>query len=402
METESLSTRALAANTLDRVLREGAYSNVLVAQVHAGRHVDRALYQRLVYEALRQLEGVDEAITAATDRKLDRIQPEVLAVLRIGTIELRYLRRAPHSAVSEAVDAVRQLGRPKASGFVNGVLRSVARTIDEPVPADERSGYPQWLYERLESVFGDDTEAFMAASNQPGDTGIRSRDGVQRGKESGVPGARYVIHDDSIAGLVDEGLIDVIDPASVAVVNALGVKPGDRVADLAAAPGGKTRAIADATGPGGFVVACDIHLRRLHSAQKRSSSLDHVRWVVADAAAPPLGPESFDRVLLDAPCTGMGTLRRRPEIRHRIDPDAPGRFGILQRSMLAAALELVRPGGRLVYSVCTVFPEETTEVVSGLGGRPPMGVDGIVVGDGMLLAPHVTGTDGMYITVFDR
>jgi len=402
METESLSTRALAANTLDRVLREGAYSNVLVARIHAGRRVDRALYQRLVYEALRQLVGVDEAITGATDRKLDRIQPEVLAVLRIGTAELRYLRRAPHSAVSEAVDAVRQIGRPKASGFVNGVLRSVARTIDDPVPADLRSGYPRWLYQRLESVFGGDAGAFMTASNQPGDTGIRSRDGAERGEDSGIPGARYMVHDDSIAGLVAEGLIDVIDPASVAVVNALGVRPGERVADLAAAPGGKTRAIADATGPGGLVVACDIHIRRLRSAQKRSSKLDQVRWIVADAAAPPFAPETFDRVLLDAPCTGVGTLRRRPEIRHRINEDAPGRFGTLQRSMLATALELVRSGGRLVYSVCTVFPEETTQVVSGLGGRPPQGVDGIVVGDGILLAPHVTGTDGMFIAVFDR
>jgi len=402
METEPLSTRALAAYTLDRVLRGGAYSNVLVAQIHVGHGVDRSLYQRLVYEALRQLEGIDEAITRATDRKLGRIQPEVLAVLRIGTAELRYLHRASHSAVSEAVDAVRQLGRPKASGFVNGVLRSVDRTIDEPVSADDRSGYPQWLYERLVSAFGDNADAFMAASNEPGDTGIRSRDGVERGKESGVPGARYITHDDSIAGLVDGGLIDVIDPASVAVVNALSVRPGDNVADLAAAPGGKTRAIADAAGPGGFVVACDIHIRRLATARKRSSAFGQVRWVIADAAAPPLAPASFDRVLLDAPCTGMGTLRRRPEIRHRIDEDAPGRFGALQRSMLTTALDLVAPGGRLVYSVCTVLPEETTDVVSGLGGRPPHDIGGMVLGDGKLLAPHITGTDGMFITVFDR
>ena len=402
MPIESLSTRALAARTFGRILDEGAYSNVLVAKTEPGANVDHGLYQRLVFEGLRQLQGIDEAIARATPRKLERIQPEVLSVLRIGTVEVRYLRRAPHSAVSYAVEAVRELGRPNAAGFVNGVLRSVAGSVDDPVPADEYLGYPRWLYERLEASLGQDARSFMEASNQPAATGIRPRDGSMIGSDTGIVGARYIVHDAAIKILVQDGSIDVIDPASVAVANALDVGPGEIVADLAAAPGGKTRIIADATGPGGFVVACDAHLRRLLSAEKRSRKIEQIAWVLADVNHPPLRRGAFNKVLLDAPCTGLGTLRRRPEIRHRLNPEAPRAYGLLQRRMLEKSLGLVRPGGRLVYSVCTVFPEETIEVVAGLGGSAPSDLEGTTMGDGVLLAPHTTGTDGMFITVFER
>jgi len=384
------------------VVDGGAYSNVLVSKAAPSTKVDHGLYQRLVYESLRHLPGIDEAIAMATPRKLSRIQPEVLSVLRIGTAEIRYLRRAPHSAVTYGVDAVRELGKPKAAGFVNGVLRAVSRSVDDPVPADAYLGYPQWMFDRLEQILGEDASAFMEASNLPADTGIRSRDGHERGRTTGIAGASYMVHDNTIATLSLDGSIDVIDPASVAVTNALGVERGDTIVDLAAAPGGKTRILADATGLSGLVVACDIHQRRLATALKRSADLAQIRWVLADARNPPFRARTFDRVLLDAPCTGLGTLRRRPEIRHKLAPDAPQAYGVLQRDMLGKALDLVRPGGRLVYSVCTVFPEETIDVVAGLGGRAPEDVIGFPLGDGLLLAPHITATDGMFISVFDR
>ncbi|GMR03154.1 MAG: 16S rRNA (cytosine(967)-C(5))-methyltransferase RsmB [Acidimicrobiia bacterium] len=402
MTTEALTTRALAARTLDRVLNEGAYSNVLIANIDAGTNVDRSLYQRLVFDALRFLPAIDEAIEAASSRRIDRIQREVLAVLRIATTEVRYLRRPTHSAVSSAVEAVRELGRGKASGFVNAVMRSVVRQIDEPVPAEAYLAMPAWLYARLVAIFGDDADDFVTASNSAALTGVRSRDGRQRGEAIGIPGAGYLPHDDTLVGLADAGTIDIIDPASVAVVNALEVETGDRILDVAAAPGGKTRIIADKVGPHGLVTACDVHTRRLAHARERSHSMEHIRWIVSDASKPPFRDGVFDKVLLDAPCTGLGTLRRRPEIRHRVDEAAPARYGHLQRSMLEATLALVRPGGRLVYSVCTVFPEETTEVVGGLGALRPPEAPGIPWGDGSLLAPHVTGTDGMFIAVFDR
>jgi 16S rRNA (cytosine967-C5)-methyltransferase len=126
-----------------------------------------------------------------------------------------------------------------------------------------------------------------------------------------------------------------------------------------------------------------------------------VHWLVADARRPPLQHGVFDRVLLDAPCTGLGTLRRRPEIRHRIRPSSSAEAGLRQRAMVEAALPLLRPGGRLVYSVCTVLALETIDVVAGLGARPPDDLPGLRTGDGLLLAPHLTGTDGMFIAVID-
>ncbi len=402
MRPETLGTRALAAWSLDRVVRTGAYSNVLLSTTAVGERVDRALYQRLVLDALRYLESVDEAIERAAKRPVARIEPPVLAVLRIGTTEIRHLERAHHSAVSEGVEAVRELGKGRAAGFVNAVLRRVASDASVPVPADATHGTPGWLHGRLEEVFGDEAAAFIEASNAAPPTGIRSRDGVVRGASTGIPGTGYVDHDDTIGAMVGSDLIDVIDPASVAVAESLDVTPGQRVVDLAAAPGGKTRILAERAGREGLVVAADVHPRRLATARERSAGLDNVHWMVADATGPPFREASFDRVLLDAPCTGLGTLRRRPEIRHRLDADAPQRYGELQRRMLAAALRLLAPGGRLVYSVCTVFPEETIDVVAGLGAHVPDLDVGTPWGDGVLLAPHTTATDGMFIAVIDR
>ncbi|MCL1595176.1 MAG: rRNA cytosine-C5-methyltransferase, partial [Actinomycetia bacterium] len=133
----------------------------------------------------------------------------------------------------------------------------------------------------------------------------------------------------------------------------------------------------------------------------RSKDISRITWLVADAAKPPFRSSSFDRVLLDAPCTGLGTLRRRPEIRYRMDPDAPDRYGKMQRSMLQQAVGLLRQGGRLVYSVCTVFPEETIDVVANMGFHAPEHSIAEPWGDGVLFTPHLTRTDGMFIAVFD-
>ncbi len=401
MTAEPSSTRARAARTLDRILVEGAYSNIVVANDHDIDRDDHALYQRLVYEALRHLPGIDEAIERAGSREIGRIQREVLAVLRVATGEIRYLGRPHHSAVSESVDAVRELGRPKAAGFVNGVLRSIVRQRDQPLDADAHRGMPAWLYDRLEAVFGATVNEFLDASNTPARTAVRSRDGTARGEESPVAGVSYPARSTDISSLVSQGSIDVIDPASAAAVTALAPGEGDLVLDLAAAPGGKTRMIADQIGASGRVVALDNHYRRLSSARTRSHDISNISWLVADARRPPFRPASFDHILLDAPCTGLGTLRRRPEIRYRIDPDAPSRYGQIQRSMLEQAAKLLRPGGRLVYSVCTVFPEETIDVVARMGFHPPETSTATPWGDGVLFLPHVTGTDGMFIAVLD-
>jgi 16S rRNA (cytosine967-C5)-methyltransferase len=168
-----------------------------------------------------------------------------------------------------------------------------------------------------------------------------------------------------------------------------------RVLDMAAAPGGKTLHLIDQVEPDGVVVALDRHRRRVMDGARRVPA---ARWVVADGTAPPFPGQSFSRILLDAPCSGLGTLRRRPEIRFRVAEAEVSSLAELQRRMLEAAFALLAPGGRLVYSVCTVTPEETVDVARDFDLRPA-DLPGVVWGNGRLLAPHLTSTDGMFVAV---
>jgi 16S rRNA (cytosine967-C5)-methyltransferase len=194
----------------------------------------------------------------------------------------------------------------------------------------------------------------------------------------GIPGARYLSDVNGLGDAVATGEVLVSDPASRAVALAVDARPGEKVVDLAAAPGGKTAQLWAAMGGQGELIGVDRHPRRLAAARKRLAKAG-IRpvWMEGDARRPPPGLEGADAVLLDAPCSGLGTLRRRPEIRHRVAP----------------------AGGRLVYSACTVTAAETVHQVAGLPAAPPQGLPGRVWGSGLLLAPHITGTDGMFISI---
>jgi 16S rRNA (cytosine967-C5)-methyltransferase len=394
--TATRPARAAAASTLDRIMRSGAYSNVAVARTGIDPPSDHGRYQVLVYTCLRHLPFIDAAIDAATNRPRKDIDPIVWSVLRVAVAEVLVLGGEPWAVVDDAVTATRILGAPRASGFVNGVLRTITRT-PPPSSDDLEAMYPTPLVESLVGGLGQaDAEAFLRASNVAAPTGVRFRDGSHR--DAPIPGTAYV-DAESAAALIADGRVDVIDPASTAVALAVGAGPGERIADLAAAPGGKTRTLADDVGGGGLVVAADVHARRVRDAARRSEGIASIAWLVQDGRSPALRPGSFDAVLLDAPCTGLGTLRRRPEIRFRVTRGAAEAYGAVQRELLERAIDLASPRGRVVYSVCTVFPAETTEVVAGLGFSPPPGLPGEVRGDGLLLAPHLTNTDGMFIAV---
>jgi 16S rRNA (cytosine967-C5)-methyltransferase len=334
----------------------------------------------------------------------------VRAVLRVGVAEILFMDGDVYAAVDSAVEAVRVGGSPRASGFVNGVLRNVAREGEPPLPSGSegealRLGVPTWLHDDLARAYGrDDAVSFLEASNEATRVGVRRRRGEAPGEAiAGIEDAylidNVVPYRDSIAS----GDLAVADPSSTAVAAALDPQPGDRILDLAAAPGGKTLHLWDLVGGEGFVIAMDRNAGRVATARRRLLRLDaDVHWVIGDAMSPPLAPGSFDRILLDAPCTGLGTLRRRPEIRHRLRPESAAESSRAQRRMLDAALPLLRPGGRLVYSVCTVTPEETVDVVAGADSHAPNGLPGAAVAGGVLLAPHVTGSDGMFVAVIDR
>jgi len=381
-----LEARAIAAAVVGRVLRSGAYSNVLVQK--ASGHLspqDRARAKALVFGVLRRLEAIDEAIEAGAQRRVDALDAEVVDRLRVSTFEILYSELATPISVSAGVDLVRD-GAPRATGLANATLRRISH-MDRPVA--DGLVLPDWLIDRLTSEWGmEQTHSFARASADEPERIVRIRSGGTAGY-AGIEGALA-----AEPGPLPEGAV-VQDAASIAAGNVVEAAPGMKVLDMAAAPGGKTLHLIDQVGAGGVVVALDRHQRRVMDGARR---VPGARWVVADGTAPPFPKGSFERILLDAPCSGLGTLRRRPEIRFRVNQADVVALATIQHRMLEVAFDLLAPGGRLVYSVCTVTPEETVEVSKDFDLEPAH-LPGLIWGNGRLLAPHVTSTDGMFVAV---
>jgi 16S rRNA (cytosine967-C5)-methyltransferase len=384
------SARALAILALVRV-DDGARANVIVPELLGTSGLaerDRAFVTELVYGTLRMQRACDWLFKKHVRRRPD---PDVLAALRLGAYQMAFLGTPAHAAVSATVDALGGAGR----GFVNAVLRRVAEQSAAGAPTwpdvATRLSYPDWIVERLVADVGrEDALAALAAMNEPASATVRADGYVQ-------------------------------DLGSQWVAAAVAAAPGERVIDLCAAPGGKATWLAygpagpTASGAGAgagrpaLVVAADIDLGRAGVIAANASRLgvNNVATVVADARRPPFPDRSFDRVLVDAPCSGLGVLRRRPDARWRIQPDDLPRLATLQRRLVAAALPLVKPGGLLVYSVCTLTLVETAGIDRWLAvahpeARPvlPSEVAGAPwerVGRGARLLPQAAGTDGMFV-----
>ncbi|HET9689560.1 MAG TPA: transcription antitermination factor NusB [Acidimicrobiales bacterium] len=332
---------------------------------------DRGLVTELVYGATRMRRACDWLV----DRHVrGRTDDEVRAALRLGAYQLAYLDTPPHAAVGSTVDAVAGPGR----SLVNAVLRRAAADLARgrprwPDPATELS-YPDWIVARLARDLGPGpARAALETMNQAA-AATRRHDGYTQ------------------------------DLASQWVAAAVGAQPGDRVVDLCAAPGGKATAMAHA-GPR-VVVAADIDPARaaVVAANAATVGTANVATVVADAAAPPLRPGCADRVLVDAPCSGLGVLRRRPDARWRVQPGDVDRLARLACRLLDAAVPLLRPGGTLVYSVCTLTAAETAGVDHWLATAhpeleplPPPDGPWQPAGRGALLLPQAAGTDGMFL-----
>jgi 16S rRNA (cytosine967-C5)-methyltransferase len=363
-------TRRLAVEALLRI-EDGAYANLVTPQLLGRSELeprDRALVTDLVYGTTRMRRACDWLV----DRYLTHDPPPPLrAALRIGAYQLAFLGMAPHAAVDTAVGVAPKRFR----GVANAVLRKVARDVpvEWPNPAIALS-YPDWLIARLERDLGtEEARSALAQMNEPAEV-------TERG-------------DGYIQDRASQWVVDVVD-----------AQPGERVADVCAAPGGKATALAST---GASVVAMDLASHRARLVADNATRLGaSVAVVVADATQPPVRAASFDRVLLDAPCSGLGVLRRRPDARWRIDEAAIARLGQLQRRLLASSADLVRPGGRLVYSVCTLTIEESTEVAAVV----PAGFEPIALedrrwrphGTGGLLLPQDAGTDGMSVFAWTR
>jgi len=428
------TTRAVALEALTRV-DDGAFAHILVPELlrrQAFDPRDRAFVTDIVYGTIRLRRALDFLLARVSSRPVDRLDADVRAALRLGAYQL-LTGVSPHAAVGETVALVPE----RARGFANGVLRALARTGppfvlptgDDVGSIGIRTSHPDWIVAELVDALGpDDARATLALDNEPPAVTLRvnrmraSVDdvtaelraaGVDVEPGTAVDGALRVRHTGDLGALaaLRAGRVTPQDEASQAVAAVLDVRPGDRVLDVAAAPGGKATASAERARDEATILAADVHPGRARTIARNAAreGLASVRALVADGRQLPFGAASFDRVLVDAPCSGLGVLRRRPDARWRVQADDTVRLAALQRDLVREAARVVRPGGRLVYSVCTLTRVETLAVdafaaseLPELTAVAPPGAPWRPHGRGALLVPAAAGTDGMFVLVLER
>jgi 16S rRNA (cytosine967-C5)-methyltransferase len=359
----------VALRALQRVEHRGAYANLaLRAELdRSGLDArDRRFVTELVYGTTRMRRACDYLV----DRFLLRpVDDDVRTVLRVGAYQLNFTTVPPHAAVAETVD----LAPRKARGLVNAVLRRVGDSQVEWPDDPTRLSYPDWIVERMTADLGAELAIrALETMNEPAVVTVRGDDYVQ-------------------------------DAASQWVAELVGAEPGELVADVCAAPGGKATLMAAS---GATVAAMDVRVSRaaLVAENVRRLGRSRVITLVGDGCSPPFPRSTFDRVLVDAPCSGLGTLRRRPDARWRIDAPSVDRLAELQRGLVDAAADLVCPGGVLVYSVCTPTEGESLGIDEHLAQAhpdfvplPPPEHPGRPWGRGALVLPQDAGTDGMFV-----
>jgi 16S rRNA (cytosine967-C5)-methyltransferase len=417
---------------------------------------DRHLAMALVLGVLRWQIWLDQQIRPLLKRPNTRLDPEVLIALRLGVFQLRLLDRIPdHAAIDESVELTKKSGHRFAAGLVNAVLRTAARGsagAAHSSPLDEDLGgssavqaHPAWMVERWTSVYG--PEAMHAicrhGQSQPRMT-IRikdaaveealSRAGIELAPGELLTAARTVVSGDVTASAAfREGRVRVQDEGSQ-LIGELAAFPGEdsnqnqkKILDACAAPGGKTFILAERN-PQAQILACESSPRRLAELRKRLAAYaDRVECRLADAAELD-ADATFDLTLADVPCSGTGTLGRNPEIRHRLQLEDLPRLAERQIAILRAALRAVRPGGRVVYSTCSLEPEENEQVVAAILSENPnvrqvslaqsigtLHQNGILrseaaeplrtclTPDGALrLLPGAVSTDGFFVALLER
>jgi 16S rRNA (cytosine967-C5)-methyltransferase len=390
--------RVAAFRTLREVTRGDAQPATVLAREHRALPDprDRALATEIVTGTLRWQRALDAAIAGATDRRLDALDPDVRIILRLGLYQLLHLDRVPASAVvDDAVSLARSAGQTRATGFVNGVLRTLSRNRERlglpPRPAADApqqealaylgvtQSHPDWLVARWLERYGFDRAATWTEFNNAtpsltlrANRLVITRDALQREllEEDALETLPCRYAPDALvveAGRLPDprGRFTIQDEASQLVPLLLGARPGERVLDLCASPGGKATALAADMEGRGLVVACDARPRRMRllATAVRDSRAPNIRLVqVGSRDDVPFAP-LFDRVMVDAPCSGLGTVRRDPDIRWRRTEEQLAEFAAHQQTLVARAARAVAPGGRLVYATCSSEPEENEAVV---------------------------------------
>ncbi len=457
--------RTIAFDVLVRVAKQDAYADeVLRAELDESvRKEDAGLATELALGVLRWQRLLDFFIDRGLTKSSKALDIEVRIALRLGIYQLLFLDRVPHrAAVHESVELVKRARKRSAATLVNAVLRkaakepfpgkspaeSAARLLPAELPLAERLGipysHPTWMVERWLRIFGEDrTRSLLHANNRVPAisaylldvqhdaqrreeaklslerTGCRIQPGrLLRGAwilEGGNPGA---------SDAVRRGWVAIQDEASHAVARLVAADRGNTGLDLCAAPGGKTMLLAQAAGPSGRVIAADLHENRVRAMRERfeAAGIRNVETIVLDASQPLPFERQFDRILVDVPCSGTGTLARHPEIRWKLRPDDLRDLHERQASLLRNALPHLAPGGRLVYSTCSLEPEENesvvTQVLSTFGdafriANPLAELDrilqesipssSVISEDGFFRTfPPAHGTDGFFAAVIER
>jgi 16S rRNA (cytosine967-C5)-methyltransferase len=449
--------RRCAYLVLRRVFERGAYADLaLQSEARDLDARDRALAMRLAYGAIQRKGTLDHLIEGLADRPVGRLDPSVLAAVRLGLYELNYLAGSPdYAVVADAVELAKTQGRA-GHGLVNAVLRRAAREGSEtllaglsdatPEQAALMYSHPEWIARLWWQELGPaGARALMSVDNEPGEVSLRANTLVmdaaslaaelrassveshfdQQLPEALVLDGPFDAHGSALWGA---GAFVAQSRAAMLVPRALGPRPQERVLDLCAAPGGKTTHLAALMEDQGEIVAVERNRRRAGELARASQRLRaaSVRTEVADAALRRPDDGSFDRVLVDPPCSGLGTLQARADLRWRVSPESVAEMARTQAAILRAGAAAVRPGGVLVYSTCTISPTENEHVIANFldshadfslddlaaempaFALAPPGADGARSGtsqraDGLVLTlPHRDHTAGFFIARLRR
>jgi 16S rRNA (cytosine967-C5)-methyltransferase len=403
--------RRVAFAVVRRVFEQGAYADrALHGEAKGLDPRERALAMQLAFGTVQRRLSLDHLIEQLAGRPVDDLDARTLAALRLGLYQLAFLDGvAAHAVVGESVELAK--GSSGGHKLVNAVLRRATRELpalpsdDTPAGAAIAHSYPPWLVELWWERFGaDTTRGLLRAGNEPGELALRANTLVTTAPDlaAALPVPTRAAGDELPEGLVVEGPFDAHahelwrdgayaaqSRASMLVAHALDPQPGERVLDLCAAPGGKTTHLAALMGDRGEIVAVERHAGRASALTRTCERLraSSVEVVVQDAARY-TAAAPFDRVLVDPPCSGLGTLQGHPDLRWRTTPEAIERLAQTQRNIVEAGVAALKPGGTLVYSTCTLSPRENEEQAAAAGLR---------VESERLVLPHRDRTDGFYI-----
>lgn len=406
------TARQVALRTLVRVSEEGAYvDRALRAEADGLPSREHQLARALVYAVVQRRETLAYWIEALTGRPTSDLDYQVRIPIELGLVQLLFLDRIPdHAAVDESVNLAKSISNRGGERMVNAVLRRVVRQGVPDLPGDGNvrgasivHSVPRWLAERWFRELGPDSaRALLARCNEPAERAVRvntlrasiedvrSQLGVPFHGDDEIPEA--IVLEEAVdlesTALWEFGAIVPQSRGAMLAARLLDPQPGERVLDLCAAPGGKTSHLAALMGGGEGIIAVEQHEGRAAALRRTLDRLgaDDVRVVVGDALAPPAALRgTIDAILLDPPCAALGTLQRQPDVRWRATPESIDALSVIQERMVEAALPLLAPGGRILYSVCSIGPQESDEVLA----RTQATVE-----SRRTVLPHIDLTDG--------